>query len=359
MGGSGDRAAHGAVCGEEGCTGVKAGSLGRYVLIRVLLAIPMVFILLTLLFLLLHAMPGDPVTAALGGRLPPEEIAARKEALGLDDPMYLQYFRFLGGAITGDFGQPVTDSRSVMQIVVETAPATIELAVTSMVIAVTVGVLVGAVAGKLRDTPFDVGGRLFGIVIYAAPVFWTGLLAQLFFSVQLGWFPSSGRSGGFDSPERITGFYLLDSILTGDWAALGSTVSHLVLPAVTLGLMIGGVFIRLVRVNMLQTLRSDYVEAARGRGLRERNVLFRHAFKTALIPIVTIIGLQFALMLGNAVLTENTFSWPGIARELVDFIGARDYAAVQGIVTFIALVIVGVSVLIDILTGLIDPRVRY
>lgn len=338
---------------------MKAGSLGRYILIRVLLAIPSVFILLTLVFLLLHAAPGDPVTATLGGRLPPAEIAARKEALGLNDPIFIQYLHYLGGAITGDFGDPVTDSRSVGQIVLETAPATLELALAGMVVAIVVGVIVGALAGRLRDTPFDVGGRLFGIIIYAAPVFWTGLLGQLLFSVKLGWLPSSGRTGGFDQPEQITGFYLIDSIITGDWSALESTVLHLILPAVTLGLLIGGIFIRLVRVNMMQTLRSDYVEAARGRGLRERNVLFRHAFKTALIPIVTIVGLQFALMLGNAVLTENTFSWPGIARELVDFIGARDYAAVQGIVTFIALMIVGVSLLIDIITGLVDPRVRY
>jgi peptide/nickel transport system permease protein len=319
----------------------------------------MVFILLTLVFILLRAAPGDPVTATLGGRLPPEEIAARQESLGLNDPIYEQYFRYMGGALSGDFGNPITDPRSVMQIVADTAPATIELAVAGMLVAMLVGITVGALAGRLRDSPFDVVGRLFGIVVYAAPVFWTGLLAQLVFAVNLGWLPSSRRAGGFDAPDSVTGFYVLDSILTGDMEALGSVLLHLVLPAVTLGLLIGGIFIRLVRVNMLQTLRSDYVEAARARGLRERNVLFRHAFKTALIPIVTIMGLQFALLLGNAVLTETTFNWPGLARALVDFIGARDYSAVQGIVTFIALAIVGVSLLIDVITGLIDPRVRY
>lgn len=338
---------------------MHAGSLGRYILQRLALAVPMVFILLTLLFLLLHAAPGDPVTATLGGRLPPEEIAARKEALGLNDPILVQYFRYIGGAVTGDFGNPITDPRSVTQIVLDTAPATIELAVAGMLVAVMLGVTVGALSGRLRDTPFDIGGRLFGILVYAAPVFWTGLLAQLFFSVHLGWLPSQQRSGGFDAPKDITGFYVLDSIVTWDMAALSDVLAHLVLPAVTLGLLVGGIFIRLVRVNMLQTLRSDYVEAARARGLREHVVLFRHAFKTALIPIVTIMGLQFAMLLGNAVLTEKTFTWPGLAQALVNFIAARDYAAVQGIVTFIALMIVGVSLLIDILTGLIDPRVRY
>lgn len=338
---------------------MKPGSLGRYLIVRLLLAVPMMFILLTLVFLMLRAVPGDPVTATLSGRATPEEIQARIEAMGLDDPLYVQYFRYLGDALTGDFGTPVTDPRSVVQIVAETAPATIELAVAAMLVAALVGVSIGALAGRLRDTPFDVGGRLFGIVIYAAPVFWTGLLGQLLFAVELGWLPSSKRATGFDAPEWITGFYVLDSVITADMGALRTALAHLALPAITLGLLIGGVFVRLVRVNMMQTLRSDYVEAARARGLRERNVLFRHAFKTALIPIVTIMGLQFALMLGNAVLTETTFSWPGLAQALVNFIGARDYAAVQGIVTFIAVVIVGVSLLIDIITGLVDPRVRY
>ncbi|MDN5858763.1 MAG: ABC transporter permease [Pseudonocardia sp.] len=338
---------------------MKQGSLGRYIVVRILLAVPMVLILLTLVFLLLRAVPGDPVSVVLGGRATPAQIEAAQESMGLNDPLYVQYFNYMAGAVTGDFGIPVTDPRSVVEIVVQTAPATLELAIAGMLVAVLVGVLVGTLSGRLRDTPFDIGGRLFGIVIYAAPVFWTGLLAQLYFAVKLGWLPVGGRAGGFDAPEWITGFYVLDSLLTWDMAALASTLRHLILPAVTLGLLVGGIFIRLVRVNMMQTLRSDYVEAARARGLRERNVLFRHAFKTALIPIVTIMGLQFALLLGNAVLTETTFNWPGIAAALVDFIKFRDYAAVQGIVTFIALVIVGVSLLIDVITGLVDPRVRY
>ncbi|GAB3672576.1 ABC transporter permease [Salinisphaera aquimarina] len=338
---------------------MKSGSLGHYLLMRVLLSIPMLLILLTLVFVLLHAAPGDPVTATVGSRLPPAEIAARKEALGLNDPVYVQYFRFVGNALRGDFGRPVTDSRSVLRIVLDTAPATLELVTAAMLIAVTVGIGIGALAGRMRDTLFDVGGRFFGILIYATPLFWTALLAQLYFSVDLHWLPSSGRIGGFYVPDHITGFYVIDSIITGNWQALASTLSHLALPAITLGLLVGGVFIRLVRVNMLQSLRSDYVEAARARGIPERNVVFRHAFKNALIPVVTIMGLQFALLIGNATLTETVFSWPGIARALVHFIGARDYAAVQGIVTFIALVIVLLSLLIDVINAFIDPRVRY
>lgn len=328
-------------------------------MVRVLLSIPMVLILLTLVFVLLRAAPGDPVTATVGARLPPDEIQVRKEALGLDDPMYIQYLRFIGNALQGDFGDPVTDRRTVLQIIQETAPATLELVVAGMIVAVTLGVVVGALAGRMRDSPFDIAGRFFGILIYATPLFWTALLAQLLFSVELGWLPSSGRIGGFYAPEQITGFYTIDSIITGDWAALQSTLRYLALPAITLGLLVGGVFVRLVRVNMLQSLRADYVEAARARGIRERHVVFRHAFKNALIPIVTIMGLQFALLIGNATLTETVFSWPGLARALVEFIGSRDYAAVQGIVTFIALVVVALSLLIDIINAMIDPRVRY
>lgn len=319
----------------------------------------MVLILLTLVFVLLRAAPGDPVTATVGARLPPDEIQARKEALGLDDPLYLQYVRFIGNALQGDFGDPVTDRRTVLQIIQETAPATLELVVAGMIVAVILGVVIGALAGRMRDSPFDIGGRFFGILIYATPLFWTALLAQLLFSVELGWLPSSGRIGGFYAPEQITGFYTIDSIITGDWEALQSTLYYLALPAITLGLLVGGVFVRLVRVNMLQSLRADYIEAARARGVPERYVVFRHAFKNALIPIITIMGLQFALLIGNATLTETVFSWPGLARALVDFIGNRDYAAVQGIVTFIALVVVALSVLIDIINAMIDPRVRY
>lgn len=338
---------------------MKSGSLARYLLVRVLLTIPMLFVLLTLIFLLLRVAPGDPVTAALSDRLPPDQIAARKHALGFDDPIWVQYGHYLGGVFTGHFGDPLTDRRSVLQIIAQTAPATIELAICAMIVAVTIGVTVGAVAGRLRDTPFDIGGRLFGVIVFATPLFWLALLAQLLFAVKLGWLPPSSRAGDFHAPEQITNFYVIDSIIAGDWGALLSTVKHLALPAITLGLVIGGTFVRLVRVNMLQTLRSDYVEAARARGVRERGVVYRHAFRNALIPIVTILGLQFALMLGNATLSETVFSWPGIARALVQFVGARDYSAVQGIVTFIALIIVVVSLLIDFVNALVDPRVRY
>jgi peptide/nickel transport system permease protein len=336
-----------------------SGALRRYLLTRLALAPLFLFTLLTALFVLLRLAPGDPVIAALGGRATPERIERARQALGLDDPVLVQYGRYLGDVVTGDLGQPITDPRSVTEIVATRFPATVELTMFALVVAVALGVLVGAFSAQRRDTVFDIGGRLLGIVVYAAPVFWTGILAQLLFANNLGWLPTGNRLSARIVAEAPTGFYVLDGIITGNGALFVSALEHLVLPGVTLGLLIGGVFIRMVRVNMLQTLRADYVESARARGVAENRVLFQHAFRNALIPIVTIMGLQAALLLGGAILTETTFSWPGLGTALVDFIRARDYAAVQGIATFFALVVFLVSLAIDLLNGLIDPRVRY
>jgi peptide/nickel transport system permease protein len=338
---------------------VGGGSLRRYLVARVALTVPMLVILLTVVFLLLRVAPGDPIAATVGDRVSAAELESRRAAAGLDDPLPVQYGRYLLAAATGDFGNPVTDRRTTTQVIAATFPATFELTAFAMLVAVGVGVSIGAVSGRLRDSPFDVAGRLFGIVAYAAPIFWVGLLGQLLFAVRLGWFPTGGRASGFDAPEHVTGFYVLDSIVTGDMSALWTSLHHLILPGVTLGLVFGGIFVRFVRVNMLQTLRADYVEAARGRGVAEWTVTVRHAFKNALVPVVTIIGLQFALLLGGAILTERVYSWPGLGTALLGFIGARDYVGVQGIVTFYAVVVVVVSLLIDLAAAVIDPRIRH
>lgn len=336
-------------------------SLRAYALTRLGLALPMVILLLTLVFVLMRVAPGDPISAALGGRLPVEELNQRRQAAGYDRPLAVQYFEYLGGVATGDFGTTISDNRPVMGLITQNGAATLELTSAAMVIALVVGVGVGLLAGRFRDTPADFGGRLFSIVIYAAPIFFLGFLAQLTFGKWLGWLPTSGRASpevtyALDTPTNL---FIVDSLLARDWAALSDVLKHLVLPAATLGLVIGGVFIRLVRVNVLQTLQGDYVEAARARGLKERSVVFRHAFKNALIPVITVMGLQFALLLSGAVLTEQTFNWPGLGSELIRYLGNRDYIAVQGIITFIALVVVAMSVLIDFVNAWVDPRVRY
>jgi peptide/nickel transport system permease protein len=336
-------------------------SLRAYLLTRIALAIPTVFILLTLVFLLMRVAPGDPIQSALGGHVSQEEIEKRRAEAGYDRPIITQYLEYLGDAVTLNLGTTLTDHRTVTSIIKDNGAATLELTIFAFAIAVWVGVSIGLLAGRFRDTWIDTSGRLFGIVIYAFPVFFLGFLAQLLFGSVLGWLPTSGRASPIVEFElnKTTHLYLIDSLISGNWSAFWDVVQHLILPAVTLGLVISGVLIRLVRVNLLQTMRGDYVEAARARGISERRVTIHHAFRNALVPVVTVAGLQFAILLGGAVLTEQTFNWPGIGAELVRYLNNRDYIAVQGIITIFALAVVLISVLIDVVTAFIDPRVRY
>ncbi|HEX2176299.1 MAG TPA: ABC transporter permease [Nocardioidaceae bacterium] len=339
----------------------RSGSLPRYILQRVLLIIPMVWILLTMVFLLMRVAPGDPVSASLGGRLTEEAMDQRRAAMGLDRPLLTQYFEYLAGVMRLDLGTTISDSRPITDIVVENGGATLTLSVAALVIALLIGIPGGLLAGRFRDSAGDVGLRIFGIITYATPVFFTGILAQLLVAEYGGDWPTSGASSPITefTVQARTHILLLDAVLMADWGAVLEILQYLALPALTLGLLICGIFIRLIRVNVLQTLQGDYVEAARARGVRESKVVRSHAFRNALVPVVTVIGLQVALLMAGAVLTEKTFNWPGLGSELIDYIELRDYAAVQGIITVFALVVVLVSLTIDIVTALIDPRVRY
>ena len=336
-------------------------SLRRYALTRLALVVPMIFILLTFVFVLMRVAPGDPISAALGGHAPPEVIAQIKHELGYDRPIYAQYGTYLESIGRGDLGTTITDRRAVTDIIRVNGAATLELTFYAMIVAILVGVSVGVLAGRFRDTSLDVGGRLFGIIIYATPVFFLGLLAQLFFGSYLGWLPVSDRASPITQAtlETHTNIFTIDAIIDGNWAALKDVIRHLILPAVTLGLVTAGVFIRLIRVNVIRTMKDDYIEAARARGIDEHSVVYNHAFRNALVPVITVVGLTVALLLGGAVLTETTFNWPGLGHELVNYLANRDYAAVQGIIIVFALVVVVVSVIIDFVNAYIDPRIRY
>jgi peptide/nickel transport system permease protein len=337
-----------------------SGSLPRYILQRILLVIPMIWVILTLVFFVLRVAPGDPVSAALGGKLNAQALEQRREALGFNRPLIAQYWDYLSAVAHLDFGTTFSDNQPVLRVVRDNGGATLSLTLAAFTIALLVGIPLGLLAGRYRDSVGDVAIRLFGIVSYAAPIFFVGFLLQVYVAVPLG-LPTSGDASPITIFEvkPTTHILLIDVFLSGNGTAIQDVLKHLLLPAVTLGLLICGVFIRLVRVNMLMTMQADYVEAAEARGIQRGKVTWRHAFRNALVPVITVVGLQFALLLGGAVLTETTFNWPGLGQKLVLYINNRDYGAVQGIVTVFAIAVVLISLLVDIVNALIDPRVRF
>lgn len=338
------------------------GTLGRYILVRFLLMFPTVFILVTLVFFLIR-LTGDPITAALGGRLPADQLAERISAAGYDRPIFVQYVEYIGQVFTGNFGTTLTDNQPVIEVLVTYGTATLELVFYALIIAFIVGIPLGMVAAAKRDHAPDAALRVGAILFYATPVFFSGLVAKLFFSVWLGWFPVSGRASVRTelvlNREGGTGIYLIDAIASGNPAYVQDVLLHAVLPAFTLGLLTAGIFLRLVRTNVIGTYNMPYIDAARSRGVGESRLVRRHAYKPALIPIITVIGLQIALMLGGAVLTETTFEWQGIGFRLAGYLAARDFVAVQGIVAMIAIIVAATNFIVDVIAAFLDPRVRY
>lgn len=337
-------------------------TLGRYILIRFLLIFPTVLILVTLVFFLIR-ITGDPITAALGGRLPADQLAERIHEAGYDRNIFIQYFEYLGQIFTFNFGTTITDNQPVVHVLATYGLATFELVVYALIVAFIVGIPLGMVAAAMRDRWPDALLRVSAILFYATPVFFAGLVAKLVFSVWLGWLPVSGRASVRTeialTRDGGTGIYLIDAIASGNPNYIWDVVSHAILPAMTLGLLTAGIFLRLVRTNVIGTYNMPYIDAARSRGVRESRLVRTHAYKPALIPIITVIGLQIALMLGGAVLTETTFEWKGLGFQLAAYLSARDFVAVQGIVAMIAIIVALTNFLVDIIAAFIDPRVRF
>jgi len=339
------------------------GGLGQYFLVRFLLIFPTIFILVTIVFFLMR-ITGDPITTAMGGRLPEDQLQERIHNAGYDRPILVQYFEYLGQLATGNFGRTLSDNRSVSEMLTTYGAATLELSINALIIALLVGIPLGMVAAHWRDRAPDALLRVFAILCYATPVFFAGMLLKLTFSVWLGWLPVAGRAKtsselALTSLEAPTGIYWLDALRSGNMAALGDVLAHSVLPAVALGLLTAGIFVRLVRTNVIGTLGKDYVEAGRSRGVSEFRLVTKHAYKPALIPIITVMGLQIAVMLGGAVLTEKTFEWKGLGFQLANYLIARDFVAVQSIVVLLAVIVAITNFIVDIVAALIDPRVRY
>jgi len=342
-------------------------TLRTYIISRILLTIPMIFILLTTVFVIMRVLPGDPVLLHFEKSENLAAMAQMRVALGLDQPLWLQYVNYILGLFRGDLGKSMQDFSPVGQQIFSAFPATLELAIYSMLIAVVIGVFLGVESSKSYNKPKDHVIRVFGIVTYAIPVFFLGMLLQLGFGVGLHWLPVGGRFDlSIPPPAGLnigglhlgTGLYTIDSLLEGNMYKFVVTFRYLLLPSLTLGLVLCGVFIRLTRSNMFETQKLDFVTAAKARGLKDRTVTYGYALRNAFLPVLTMMGLQFAMLLGGAVLTETTFSWPGLGSYLVARINFRDYTAIQGTVVVFGILVSIVSLVVDILYAYLDPRIR-
>jgi peptide/nickel transport system permease protein len=338
-------------------------ALLRYLAARLALAPLMLWLISTLVFLLLRLAPGDPIDALLGTRAPESARAALRAQLGLDQPLLQQYGSFLGKLLHGDLGASLTNQQPVTDVIGQSLPASLELGLVALLLAAVVGLAVGFSGIARPEGRLDLAGRLYGIGTYALPPFWAAMVVQLVFAVWLGWLPVGGRFPPTLLPPEGSGFYLLDSLrnglASGQWQQLAGSVRHLVLPAATLGLLLSGIFANALRLNLRRALGSDYVEAARSRGLGEARVVLRHALPNALLPVLTITGITVASLIGGALLIEVTYSWPGIAFRLQEAIGQRDYPLVQGIVVVVAGLVVLVTVVVDLVVALLDPRISF
>ena len=305
--------------------------MGRFLARRLVLTLPVLLGVATLVFSLIHLIPGDPAQAMLGEAAAQSDVVELRRRLGLDRPLLEQYGAFLRGLVKGDLGTSLRTGMPVTDQIVERMPATFELAAAAMLVAIAFSMPLGIVAAVRRGTAVDHAAMTLSLTGVSVPNFWLGPLLAIVFAVELGWLPVSGR---------------------GTWA-------HLVLPAISLGAALAAILARMTRATMLEELREQYVQAARARGVSRSRAILRHAFRNSLIPVVTLVGLQFGAVLTGAVITETIFAWPGIGRLLIQSIGFRDYPLVQGCILLIALTYVGVNLLTDLIYGVLDPRIRY
>ncbi len=332
--------------------------MGQYILRRLVESIPVVIGVSILVFMLIHFIPGDPATAMLGERATPENVENLRERLGLNRPLPEQYLLWVGRVLTGDLGNTVRGNISVSDEIRHRFPATIELSMSALFLATIIGVPVGIISALRRNSAIDtisMFGALFGVSV---PIFVLGLLLIFFVGVELNLLPFVGRLSSNIQLERVTGFNILDAILTGNGEALRDSIEHLILPAVTLMTVPLAIIARITRSAMLEVLNQDYIRTAYAKGLRPRTVINIHALRNALLPVVTIIGLQLGSLLSGAVLTETIYSWPGIGKWLFDNIIARDYPIIQGVTLLIAMIYIFVNFAVDLLYSFIDPRVR-
>jgi len=333
--------------------------LTSYVIRRLLSLISTLLGVSIIVFLFLRMIPGDPALALAGEHASEANVERVREEFGLNKPLHQQYFPYMSKVLRGALGRSILSKRPISDEIRVRFPATIELSICALAVALVVGVPAGMISATRRNSIFDnvaMVGSLLGI---SMPIFWLGLMLNWLFAVQLGWLPSVTRLDAAIELQRITNLLILDSLLTGNAEALLNAVQHLILPAIALGTIPMAIIARMTRSAMLEVLEQDYVRTARAKGLKERVVITRHALKNALLPVITIVGLQVGVLLSGAVLTETIFAWPGIGRWLYLSILSRDYPIVQGMALFITVLFLLVNLLVDVSYALVDPRIRY
>jgi peptide/nickel transport system permease protein len=328
-----------------------------YIIRRLMIMIPTLLGVTVIVFLMLHATPGDPAELLLGERATEEALHQVREHLGLNQPLHVQYGMFLKRLMKGDLGETIWTRQKVWTEVKQRFPATIELSLVALFISCFAGMILGIISATKQYSVFDYVSMLGALAGVSMPIFWLGLVFMLIFSLNLGWLPLSGRlSIGVDL-DVITNFYILDAVITRNWSAFIDAVWHIIMPAVTLSTIPTAIVARMTRSAMLDVLRQDYIKTAKAKGLSQLQVIFKHALRNAMIPVVTTIGLQFGVLLGGAILTETIFAWPGVGKWMYDAVMQRDYMVIQGGTLFIAAVFVVINLCVDVLYAVINPRI--
>ena len=326
---------------------------------RIVGAIPVLIAISFLIFMLMHIAPGDPVTLMLGDNAIPEDVAKLRSELGLDKPILVQYWDFLSRAVVGDFGRSLKFGEPVMKLVTERLPATLELALASLIVAILIAVPLGVYSAIKHNSLLDHAGMSVALIGVSLPNFWLGIMLIYFLGGQLNLLPVAGRIEYGIDVKSITGLYLIDSVITGNFAAFNSVLKHLFMPAFTLGSALAAIVTRISRSSVLEVMRQDYVTTARAKGLSEKTVIWRHILRNALITIITILGLQLGALLSGSVVTETVFSYPGIGDLLIQSISARDYKLSQILILMFAVTYFVVNLLVDFLYSWVDPRIKF
>ena len=334
----------------------------KYILKRLALLIPTLLGVVTIVFFMIALSPGDPARVMLGERATPASLEKLRHELGLDKPLYVQYGLYLQRVVKLDLGKSIKSGQKVSEEIRDHLPATVELAIWAMIFSTSVGIFLGVMSATRKNSWIDFGSMASALVGVSMPVFWLALVFIMIFSVKLDLFPTGGRMNIRYYFTSITGLYVLDGFIvllkSGDPKVLFSALHHLVLPAIALGTIPLAITARITRSSLLEVLNQDYIKTARSAGIKERRVIYRYALKNALLPIITVIGLQVGMLLAGAILTETVFSWPGIGKWLYHAIEARDYPAVQGGIIFISISFVLINLLVDILYSVVNPKIR-